>query len=123
MQDAPPDAMAYSKAELDQLLIHMDKVAENIYWYMFKEGIGGSCHAMLEFCGLLNKYVGLCRKAHEQGIQFPFVNTHSGTALPMETHDADYLAEKFDCIFGAYFKANPQAAKVFAEKALGLKVP
>ena len=112
----------YTAEELSEILENMSKVSEAVYWHMFKSGIGGTCHAMIEFCGLISKYVGLCRAAAKEGIQFPYINTHSGTSIPMENHDAAYLAEKFDCIFGAYFKANPEAAKLFAREALGLDV-
>lgn len=110
----------YTQAELDDIVKNMEAVSERVYWHMFSSNIGGSCHAMMEFCGLMSMYVKLCRAASRKGIQFPFINTHSGTAIPMELHDVEYLAEKFDCIFGAFFKANPKAARLFAEKALGL---
>jgi len=110
----------YTEGELRATLATMRAVADHVYWHMFKQGIGARCHAMLEFCGLISLYVGLCEEATDEGIQFPFVNTHSGTALPMSEHQAAYLAEKFDCIFGAYFKHNPAAARLFAEQALGL---
>jgi hypothetical protein len=98
----------------------MAEANEKVYWYLFVMGFGSDCHAFLEFCGLMSKYQQLCRKAAEAGIDFRHANVHSDEALPMEEHDVRYLAEKFECIFGSFFRDNPDLARLFAQKALSL---
>ena len=115
------DPYSYSPAELKQIASEMNDVNEAIYWHMFRRGFGSKCHAFLEFNGLMSKYQELCRKAADSGIDFTNLNVHSGRPLPMEDHDVAYLAEKFECIFGSFFKTNPDLALLFAERALGLQ--
>ena len=112
----------YSKEELQETLDIMRKLNEHVYWTMFRSGIGGRCHAFIEFCGIMSVYERMCQASFARGEQFPLLNTHSGSAVAIETHEAAYLAEKFDCIFGAAFRSNPEAARVFAREALGLDV-
>lgn len=106
--------------EMKAILLDMQTANSRIYQLMFNMGFGSKCHAFLEFCGLMSKYTDLCRIAMQQGKQFNHMNTHSGESLDIAEHNVEYLAEKFDCIFGPFFKANPEAAKLFAERALGL---
>lgn len=113
---------AYSKEDRDDILKRMEAANERIYWMLFRMRFGTDCHAFLEFCGLMSKYQQLCKKASDAGIDFTRANIHSGVAVPMEDHDVDYLAEKFECIFGSFFHNNPDKAKLFARKALGMEV-
>lgn len=113
----------YSSEELNDIVADMKEANNTIYKYLFTKGFGSKCHAFLEFCGLMSKFTDLCRVAAEQGIEFPNANTHSGVAMPVDEHHIRYLAEKFDCIYGPFFKGNPELAWIFAEKALGLKRP
>ena len=115
--------MEYTKDELALILRVMRVAVTDAYYLFYRRGIGTSCHALLEFNGLMSKYVDLCEAAAAKGIAFPQLNTHSGVALPMAGHDVDYLAEKFDCIFGPFFAANPELARRFAERALHLPSP
>lgn len=108
------------KKELESTLQLMCDTNKRIYWDMFRSGFGDKCHAFLEFNGFMSKYQELCQKAADAGIDFRDANVHSGKPLPMEAHDVDYLAEKFSCIFGSFFRDNPDLAKLFASKALGL---
>ena len=57
------------------------------------------CHAVIEFTGLLREFGKVCRRAHEQGIDFQHANTHSGISLPFLPHEVAYLSEKLECIY------------------------
>lgn len=97
------------------LLRSMRSAREEVYWLFFHRGFGTKIHAFLEFNGLLGKYVDMCERAHAQGVDFTDCNKHSGNVLPMEEHDAVYLGEKFDCIFGPSLRANPAVLRAFLE--------
>ena len=105
--------------ELTELLKEMQKVAEQTYWLFFRSGMGAQCHAFIEFNGLISSYVQMCERAAAKGIDFRMVNTHNGGALPMEVHQAAYIAEKLECIFGPSLRANPEAAEAF-KRGLGI---
>lgn len=108
--------MPLGRDALVALADHMQRVAVDTYWLFFWAGVGTHAHAFIEFCGLLNKYVEVCRKAAEQGVDFTEANTHNEKPLPVHTPDLVYLAEKLDCIFGPLLRANPEARRVFFEK-------
>lgn len=123
MQGEPyPDPYAKTPDELQEILNRMKEANDAIYWNLFRMGFGSDCHAFLEFCGMMNKFQELCATAAKAGIDFTMANIHSGQPVPMETHDVDYLAEKFECIFGSFFRRNPRLARRFAKKALGIDV-
>ena len=102
-----------SKEELLALANKMNQLRESVYWQLFASGIGGECHAFIEFCGVMSTYVSMCHAAAEAGIDFRYANTHNGKPLKMHAHQAKYLGEKLDCIFGPALRANPAAAKAF----------
>ena len=56
-------------------------------------------HPFIEFCGLMNEYIKVCREAHQLGIDFTECSTHTGQDLPMPPHSVDYVNEKLECIF------------------------
>lgn len=90
------DGNSYTPEQRTAMLAKMREVAATYYGNSAASG----CHALIEFTGLMNEFIRVCEKAHEQGIQFPFSNTHSGMPLPFEPHNLAYLAEKLDCIYG-----------------------
>jgi len=106
-----------TKAELAALVERMDEVACRTYGLFFGANMGGEVHAFIEFNGLLGKYVEVCARCAAQGIDFRFLNTHTGQALPVAVHDMEYLGEKLRCIFGPIIDANP-AAREALKKAL-----
>lgn len=99
-------------------MVHKMRGVSNSFYF---QAIHTGVHPFIEFCGLMNKYIDVCRNAAEDEIQFPFANEHSGMPLPVETHDLEYLAEKLRCIFGPVIDANPEAKEVFARKLLGME--
>jgi hypothetical protein len=81
-------------------------------------------HPFVEFAGLMNEYIKICRHAHEAGIDFTQCNGHSGNHLPMVAFEIDYINEKLECIFTGRSIVNQEAARAvvgssLAEKALG----
>lgn len=90
------DSNQYTPEERAEMLARM-KAASNVFYGM---AVHTGCHTFIEFTGLMNEFINICEKAHEQGIDFPFANTHTGQALPMEPHHLAYLGEKLGCIYG-----------------------
>jgi hypothetical protein len=77
------------------------------------------CHTFIEFCGLQAKFIDLCEEAMYRGVEFPFANRHSGLPMPLDTHHAAYLGEKFECIWGFTIGADPKLREVFEKAAFG----
>jgi hypothetical protein len=65
----------------------------------YRAAVNIGVHPFIEFTGLMNEYVKVCKKAHEQGIDFSECNTHSGISLPMRPYEVSYVNEKLECIF------------------------
>lgn len=107
--------LQYTKDELMELVVKMSKTSTQIYYMLIQCNV----HPFIEFNGMMNKYIDICRNAAERGEDFTESNTHTGKALKMEHHDVAYLAEKFDCIFGPSFKENLELWFVF-KRELGL---
>lgn len=101
------------------ILRAMERASNTFYANAFNSGMGHHCHAFIEFTGLMNEFIVLCRQAHARGIAFGDANTHTERPLPIEVHQAAYLAEKFDCIFGPSLRANPEALSVFLQTLKG----
>lgn len=65
-------------------------------------------HQFLEFNGLLTEYIKLLREMHNDGQDFV-----SNDVLPMKTYNAEYIAEKLNCIFGETFLAKKEVREAF----------
>lgn len=107
---------AWTREELQLICGYMRSVASNFY----SMAVHGQCHPFIEFCGLMMKYVDVCVRAADDGVDFTQASTHSGMALKVHTHDMEYLAEKLDCIFGPILRTNPEARAAFI-KGMGLQ--
>jgi len=107
----------YTKEELIEIAEGMRVATRRCYPILRDAGQG--CHAFIEFNGLMSKFVDICERAAKQGVSFPEANGHLGGSLPVEGHDIDYLAEKFECIFGPTLAANPELARRFIRKVFG----
>lgn len=102
----------YSPDELREMIPKMAAVSSDFYGKAVMIGV----HPFIEFCGLMNKYIDLCREAVAQGYDFASTSVHGSTeALKMETHHASYLAEKFACIFSPYFARAPKLWRTFVQ--------
>lgn len=111
------DPSGYTKEEREAMLDMMRATSENFYFQAFRIG----CHPFIEFCGLMNEYIKICARAHENGIDFPHASAHSGIAVPMETYEAAYLGEKLGCIYGPSLQ-DPANLRAFM-RAAGLTQP
>lgn len=100
--------MIYTQEERDEQVAKMRSVAHAFYGPATRTG----CHAFIEFCGFMQKFVDVCQNTSAAGVDFNESNTHTGGQLVVEDHDVAYLAEKFDCIFGPTL-ADPKKRAVF----------
>lgn len=100
--------MMYDEADRKEQLKKMRAVSDAFY----SGAVRTNVHAFIEFCGFMNKFIDICARSSEQGVDFNEANTHTGQQLVVEDHDLHYLAEKFDCIFGPTL-SDPQKREVF----------
>jgi len=105
--------------ELERTLADMQVIATKFYQMVFMAGMGTRAHAFVEFTGIMNEYITLCRAAAAEGIDFGRANTHSGDALPVEPHNAAYLAEKLNCIYGPSLLADGDVRDAFIRVLFG----
>ena len=106
--------MMFLPEEREAILLQMQLASDAFYRSAFRIG----CHQFIEFCGLMNEYIKICRRAHAQGFDFNEASAHSGRALPIRSYEAQYLAEKLGCIYGPSLQ-EPENGKAFLEQ-LGL---
>ena len=103
---------SYNKEELQAITQKMRNTSNRVYVLLQSCGV----HAFIEFNGLMQKYVDLCQRAADEGVDFTMFNTHNDKTFEVQDHDVVYLAEKFDCIFGPLFRKDPALWKLFKEK-------
>ena len=84
-----------SHEEREEALRKMNEASSIFYSLAVRTGV----HPFIEFTGLMNEYIKICRNAHNNGIDFSACNTHTNSSLPMEPHEIDYINEKLECIF------------------------
>ncbi len=97
------------KKDCQKTIDNMKKVSEAFYYQAIHVG----AHAFIEFTGLMNEYTKICQQALDKGIDFREANTHNEIALPMETFQMAYLAEKLDCIYGPTLRSSKQLKEAF----------
>jgi len=92
----------HSKEEREVILQKMEQASCVFY------GMAASCgfHQFIEVTGFMNEMIKVCRRMHEEGIDF------STTSLALHHYEAAYIAEKFDCIFGDSL-SDPETRKAF----------
>lgn len=98
----------FSVEERAQMLAQMRRASAQFY----AAAVAIKNHAFIEFNGLMAEYIQLCQRAHEKGIDFTRCNIHTGTMLPMESFNVDYISEKLGCIYSGQIAATevpPQA--------------
>lgn len=78
------------------MLVGMQDASDAFYYHAVKIG----CHPFIEFTGLLNEYINICRAAHAAGIDFTETSVHGSGVLPVKPHHVAYLSEKLACIYG-----------------------
>ena len=94
--------MTYTKPELLAMISQMQAASNEFYRAALRIG----CHPFIEFTGLMNEYIQMCREALTQGQDFTETSIHgSGQPLPMKEHHRAYLTEKLECIYGYSLEA------------------
>ncbi len=94
--------MTYTQAELEEMLVKMEQASRAFYGDARRTG----CHPFIEFTGLMNEYIQMCREALTLGQDFTETSIHgSGQPLPMKEHHRAYLTEKLECIYGYSLEA------------------
>lgn len=105
----------YGPEERLVMLRKMQEASDKFY----AAAVNTRAHALIEFTGLMNEYITVCRVAHQEGQQFSESNTHSGEALPFKAHNLAYLAEKLNCIYGPALLESEECRRVFVEVLFG----
>lgn len=106
----------HTPEERQRMLDGMKELASTFYAVATRIGV----HSFIEFTGFMNEYLRLCAEAHKKGHDFTTANVHSGQALfAMEPYHAQYLGEKFGCIFESSFAGRWPLVEAFIETAFG----
>ncbi len=66
----------------------------------YNAAASAGCHAFIEFTGLMNEFIKLCREAEDSGMDWLNANVHSPIKLPFQPYHIQYLNEKLECIYG-----------------------
>lgn len=101
----------YSPEERVEMLKKMQALSDLYYG----KACAAGCHAFIEFAGLMNEFIKVCAEAHKSGQDFPFANTHSGSALPFQPYHLAYLAEKLNCIYGPGLLSSEVNRRAFTD--------
>ena len=102
--------------ELEGILHGMESLSQNFY----VGAIRLDHHAFVEFNGFLRKYIELCHHALRDGHDFTQANTHTGRSVfKLQEQDAEYIGEKFGCIFETCFSGNWKLVESFLQSAFG----
>lgn len=95
----------YEKHELEKMLVDMKRASSQ--FYIAATQIDN--HAFIEFTGLMNEYINICRDNLEEGKDFTQANIHTGQPM-IKSYQRDYMAEKIECIFGVPLKIEIKEA-------------
>jgi microsomal dipeptidase-like Zn-dependent dipeptidase len=96
----------FTDEQLEEILKGMGVVTKAFY----PAAVALHNHPFIEFCGLMNEYISMCATTKAEGIDFTMANTHTGRSLIAHDFQVEYLAEKFDCIFGPLFQDKAKRA-------------
>ena len=66
----------------------------------YRAAVFTNCHAFLEFAGIMEEFLKVCRHNLERGIDFRDCHEHSGIELHLEPWHLNYINQKLRCIFG-----------------------
>ncbi len=84
----------------------------------YQAAVHTGVHAFIEFTGLMNEFINVCEQTAREGKDFTQANAHCGQTLNMQTYQAQYLAEKLECIFGSTFNAHLDLTMAFLTQFL-----
>lgn len=105
------------KPDYREIFLRLQKVADDYYVGAVRTGV----HAFIEHTGIMAEHLTLLKQAAAAGLQAEHINVHGSERQPMHGFQAQYLGEKFACIFAPYF--TPETFDVFvAEMRKGIVV-
>lgn len=107
----------YTLGEMRETIRTMREINGAFYASVFTTNMASRCHAFVEFCGLQAKFIDMCEEALVAGIEFPRANQHTGESMDLNEHHAEYLGDKFACIYG--FAMSPHMQQAFVDVAFG----
>jgi hypothetical protein len=87
-------------ARLKDCLEKMEIASRTFYHMAIRIGN----HTFIEFTGLMNEYIKVCREHYEKGIDFTKLSAHGGMTLKLQAHEIAYLQEKLTCIYGEQWR-------------------
>ena len=91
----------------------MQEISSTFYYQAVQLGI----HPFIEFAGMMNEYIKMANQSWDKGVDFTQTNIHSDApGLVAYGFNGDYLAEKFECIFGKTFFDSKEFKLAFLEK-------
>lgn len=93
--DVQQELAAAHKRYMDEL----QRISDRYYYAARKAHV----HHFIEHAGLMNEHLKVMRDAAANGIDIHTLNVHNSGRFPMELYQAQYLAEKFSCMFTPYF--------------------
>jgi hypothetical protein len=111
MQGQSDNAPADLETDRELILGKMQRASDTFY----RLAVWSECHSFVEFTGLMNEFIKICRQSLQDGIPFEQASTHSGVALAMQPFHAAYLAEKLNCIYGMSLLAKQEVRDVFVD--------
>lgn len=82
--------------ELAACLVKMQAASDGFYAAAVRTGN----HAFIEWAGLINEHIKLCREAAERGEDFRQFSVHTGARHQLADFHRSYILEKLDCIYG-----------------------
>jgi hypothetical protein len=94
------DLEEYTPEQRLAILTKMQTASNTFY----SQAAAAGCHAFIEFTGLMNEFIKLCREAEENKIDWVRANVHGDIHLPFKPWHIEYLSEKLECIFGKQIK-------------------
>jgi hypothetical protein len=95
------------KQELEATLKQMDTAAQIFYAAAQKTDF----HQFLEFTGFMREYTKVCAELLKRGVDF---TEETGE---LKGYEAQYIGEKFGCIFTPLLHKSPGGFKAFLEGA------
>lgn len=107
------------RAELAMKIVAMKHVSSAFYLGARAAGV----HPFIEFTGLMNEWLQLCRAALDAGIDFTEISVHSSPkdGLPIQSFHAQYLGEKFGCIFVQWLREPEMLGKFLQAAELSVR--
>lgn len=83
----------------------------------YQRAIALGIHPFIEFAGMMNEFIKMGLQTLEAGKDFTQTSIHSDApGLVAYSFNGDYLAEKFECIFGKTFLDSKEFKLAFLEK-------